>query len=304
MKIHQNKKTMFLKFATLTIFLSLVSVEAVAQKQRSKPEVLLAGDSWGSFLCSAEGYPETIKKLRIRNLAQTADCDLTTDSGIEAREWLGSNAHKEVLKKINDRHSAVKFIHLSLGGNDLISFWHKNLSTDQEIEIFERNFLTIHQIAQTYLNAKPHIKVILSGYDFPRFTHNHKISKYRKILEKMGSPSPGELNSALVRYHDYIERRFRSNAAYQSRMFVIHHLGLGHYYLGIPDAGVPAGRTLHPDQISTLQSPNAVGGDVNYMSAKKWMTHWIGGLYDAFHLSDEGHQFLAEHVYRNIIQHQ
>lgn len=299
MKKHFTKNLL----AILTT-ITFVSFDALADKHRNTPEVLLAGDSWGGFLCSAEGYPETFKKLRIRNLVQSEDCDQTTDNGIEAREWPGSYSDKEVLKKIKDKYSAVKFIHLSLGGNDLIARWTKHVSSDQETEIFENNFQMLNQIVQSYLNANSKLKVIVSGYDFPRFTHNHKIKKYRQILQKMGSPTPEELNSALVRYHTYIDKRFKTHAQYQTRVFVIHHLGLGHYYDGIDDAGVPDGQTLHPDQISSMAAPDAAGGDIRYMSNKKWMTHWIGGLYDAFHLSNEGYQLLAEHIYKNIMQHQ
>ena len=178
------------------------------------------------------------------------------------------------------------------------------MTPPQEIELFERNYGFIKTIIDSLLVKNPFIKVIISGYDFPRFTTDHPIVEFRRALENMGNPSPFELNTALIRYHQYLIRRLLSHEDYQKRIFAIHHLGMQHYFDGIEDAGVGAGQTLHPDEISSLILPESAGGDAHYMSNKKSLKKWFAGIYDAFHLGESGNKRLAEHVYRNIIRFQ
>lgn len=290
------------KFALLNLIVLIISVGATA-KPKNLPELIVAGDSWANFLCDDRGYQKTFDNLKVLDLKEHGDCKSTSKNGLEAGEWLQSEQHQKLLGKLHEG-SIIKFVHLSIGGNDLIARWKVYMTSAQEIELFERNYGLIKTIVDSLLVKNPFIKIIISGYDFPRFTTDHPIAEFRRALENMGNPSPFEINSALIRYHQYLIRRLLSHEDYQKRIFAIHHLGMQHYFDGIQDAGVGAGQTLHPDEISSLILPETVGGDAQYMSNEKSLKKWFAGIYDAFHLGEKGNKRLAEHVYRNIIRFQ
>jgi hypothetical protein len=272
-------------------------------KPKSPNELLVVGDSWANFLCDDRGYQKTFDQLKIKNLKENSDCKSVTKNGIEAGEWLQSAEHRQLLNLLAKR-SQIKYLHLSIGGNDLIARWNKSMSTSEEVDLFERNFQLIGTIINLIVNVRSDLTLVLSGYDFPRFEDGHPIAKFQKIYEHMGSPSPIELNAALIRYHRYLHQRFLTQENYLNRFFAIHHLGLMHYYDGILDAAIPPGTTLNPNEISSLQSPETFGGDLNYMTNKKSMRKWFSLFYDAFHLNTFGNQMLAQHTFVNIIQPQ
>ena len=272
-------------------------------RPRSTNELLVAGDSWANFLCDDHGYQKTFEQLNIKNLKENSDCKSVSKNGLEAGEWMQSEEHNNLLGKISKR-SQIKFIHLSIGGNDLIARWNKSMNMSEEIQLFERNFQLISAIVNELINKRNDVTVVLSGYDFPRFEPGHPIVEFQKIYEHMGSPEPVEINAALIRYHQYLHRRFLTQEDYLHRFFAIHHLGMMQFHDGIKDAGVAPGTTLNPYEISSLQSPETYGGDLNYMTNKKSMKKWFSLFYDTFHLNEFGNQKLAEHTFVNIIQPQ
>lgn len=293
------------KFVILNLIIFTLSATANARPHHPKntPEILVAGDSWANFLCDDHGYQKIFDEQNIKDLIENPDCKSTSKNGLEAGEWMQSEQHQRLLEKIQPGTN-IKYVHLSIGGNDLIALWKVWMTSEQENELFERNYGFIIATLESLLAKNAQIKVILSGYDFPRFTPDHPIVEFRKALENMGSPSPQELNAGLIRYHQYLNRRLMSHPAYQTRLFAIHHLGMQQYYDGIEDAGVGSGQTLNPDEISSFMKPETIGGDPNFMSNKKSMKKWVLGIYDAFHLGETGNKRLADHVYRNIIRFQ
>lgn len=297
-----NKQSV-VKFISIKVFVFILASTSAATIPYNIPEILVAGDSWANFLCGDRGYQKTFDELNLKNLKENSDCKSTSKNGLEAGEWMGTEQHQKLLDKIHPG-SLIKYVHLSIGGNDLIARWNVQFSSEQETELFERNFTHIKTIIESLLTKNPNVVVILSGYDYPRFTENHPIVEFRKALQKMGNPTPEQLNSGLIRYHQYLARRFMSHEAYLKNIFVIHHLGMQHYYDGIKDGGIGPGQTLPPDDIASLVAPESIGGDWKFMSNEKSMKKWFAGIYDAFHLGETGNKRLAEHVYRNIIRFQ
>ena len=279
----------------------VLSSSAAAARPKSTIELLVAGDSWANFLCDDHGYQKTFDQLNIKNLKENGDCKSVSKNGVEAGEWMQSEEHQKLLGKLTKRNQ-IKFVHLSIGGNDLIARWNKYMNIEEEIQLFERNFLLVSSIVNAVVNQRNDVTVVLSGYDFPRFESGHPIVEFQQIFEHMGSPEPVELNAALIRYHQYLHRRFLTQENYMHRFFTIHHLGLMHFHDGIKDAGVAPGTTRNPKYISWLESPEDFGGDLNYMTNKKSMKKWFSIFYDAFHLNESGNQKLAEHTFTNIIQ--
>ncbi len=144
-------------------------------------------------------------------------------------------------------------------------------------------------IIATYQQARPDIKILISGYDFPRFTADNQIQAYREAYLNMGSPTPLELNSALIRYSQAM-----AGLADQKSVFYIQHLGLMHYFYGNTADGLAPLTTAAPDLISPINNPTQTGGSPSHLTDPTAMLN-AGGQVDAFHLSSTGFGKLADH---------
>lgn len=262
-------------------------------------EIQIAGDSWAYFLCIDKGYTNAIGKIEDPTLVQARNCADTSKLGIQASEWLASDAHRKLISALK-QNSKIEFVHLSLGGNDLLQFWKTNLSVTDEANVFFQVYSNISQIIDA-VRVFPNVNIILSGYDYPRFIADHPIKQYRDIFDRLGRPEPYQINSALIRFNEYLHLKFSERSDYKSKLFLISHLGLSHFYTGIPSAGVPEGATLSPDEISTIENPITFGGDFRYLAENNLLRNYFPGVYDSFHLSRAGNTLLAEHTLRNVV---
>ncbi|MFN9066249.1 MAG: hypothetical protein ACK5V3_03405, partial [Bdellovibrionales bacterium] len=165
----------------------------------------------------------------------------------------------------------------------------------QTVQVIERTRQNVADLVALYHAERPDVKILVTGYDFPRFTADHPILIYRQMFEEMGLPSPFELNSALVKMS---ESFFALNQLKQTQY--IHHLGLMHYHYGNKEMNLPPKTTRPPSEISKPGvNFNSWGGDLKFQSDVPAMQVFTDGEFigvvDAFHLSKQGYHFLAEH---------
>lgn len=260
------------------------------------PKILIAGDSWAFFTCILNSMGNMIKEKQAP-LVEDNRCLRTSKIGITAAEWLESKAHQRVIKYLKSSPN-IKYLYLSLGGNDMLREWTQEFTPQEELELFERTSQNLQQTMDSYLTVRPDIKIILAGYDFPNFTFKFTLPLYRKIYKRMLSPSPEVLNSALIRYTQYFSRLNNGK-----NIFFIHSMGLAQYYYGVPEKGLKPGETTPPEQISTMENPGAVGGVINLQTSRKSMFDWLYILRDAFHLNCNMYKKVMHHAYDNLIVH-
>lgn len=273
--------------------LALLSIFVLASCKQATQTVVVAGDSWASFVCLYKSLDTALNKVGVLDAATNSTCGVTTKIGIHADEWLGTNYHKATLLALQDK--SVKVLYLSLGGNDILANWNKDMTVSREAELFDKVTQDIANIIKVYKAVRPDIKIILSGYDFPRFTDNHPIKDYRETYEGMGKPSPYELNSAIIRFSEKV-----SKIVDLKSVFYIQHYGLLHYYLGNSDKGLAPMKTLAPELISAPDAIDQYGGDINIQAdATAMFTVKLADqtlVTDCFHLSRSGFDRLAEHT--------
>ena len=262
----------------------------------AKDKILVVGDSWGSFPCLYNSMGKMIKDVEAK-IIEDNRCLRTTKLGVEAGEWIGSKQDQRVIKFLKNT-PRLKYLYVSLGGNDLMGHWNKDFTPEQELKLFSDTFNTVQKILNNYLTVRPDIKIILSGYDFPHFKPNHEIGLYKKIFERMGSPSDLRINRSLASFS-----RFMVPIANQKNIFYIHHLGLAQYYDGVPEKNYPARLTLPPGQISPWSDPSIVGGDINFPSSESSMINWLYVVHDAFHLNTRNYRNVMHHTYDNVLSH-
>ena len=265
----------------------------------SPKQILVAGDSWAYFLCLDKGYSAAIKNNSIRNLTAAEKCLDVSKLGMQGSDWLVSEQHRKLLSLLKN-NPKIGYIHLSLGGNDLLEKWNTGISPIQESILFFETYDSILKIVKS-IRAASNAVIILSGYDYPRFIPNHPIERYRDLYNRLGRPEPFEINSALIRYNEYLHQMLKVDEDYGVRLFSVSHLGLSHYYSGIPGQGIPEKSTLNPDDISTIENPISVGGDFRFMAENDYLRNYFPGVYDSFHMSRIGYALIAEHSLKNII---
>lgn len=272
----------------------LMDIEDQKELMIKKDKILIVGDSWASFPCVYNSMGKMIRD-RDPDLQEDNRCLRTTKLGVTASDWEATKQHQRVIKFLKNT-PRLKYLYVSLGGNDLMRIWNKDFTPAQEMQVMQETTAIIKRILDQYIAVRPDIKIILSGYDYPNFTPKHKIKLYREIYERMGSPSPERLNPALVALCQYMARLGDGK-----NIFYIQHLGLAQYYDGNEDKGLAPLKTLSPDKISPFSNPLVVGGAVNLPTSKKSMINWLFIIRDAFHLNTRMYRKVMWHTYDNLL---
>lgn len=281
------------------IFLLSISLLLLNSCKKYEKTVLVSGDSWATFVCIYKSLNKSLEKQGVSNAGANVDCPLTTRTGVRADEWLSSKYHDATLASLKDR--SVKVLYLSLGGNDFLNYWNKNMSGAEETALFDAITQNVVNTIQSYREARPDIKILVSGYDFPHFSVDHPIKVYRDAFEDMGQPTPVELNSAILRFSKRV-----SNVVSLPGTFFIQHYGLMHYYFGNPSQGLSPRTTLLPEQISAADNINQYGGAIEFQTDTEALlnTQNMGiNVFDAFHLSKKGYEYLGDHVVTVYLKH-
>ncbi len=264
-------------------------------------EVAIAGDSWGLLACIFHSVDRALVSEKMFGVITSLNCPLTTDAGMRAEHWSESDQNKRLLKSLKS-NKKIRVLILSLGGNDLIKYWDKSLSRDQEQVLFATIREQISAEIREYKKIRPDLKIVVSGYDYPRFTADNKISAYRKVYKRFGEPTPYELNSMIARFSKEMTKLSDGGKS----VAYIHHLGVTEYYRGQSEVGLKPYQTLSPDKISSKDAPARVGGDLRILNGSKSMARIKLASHefavDAFHLSPKGYYYTSLHTVRMYLK--
>ena len=266
----------------------------ISLTEEMKHRIIIVGDSWAVFPCDMHSLDKVIAQNHSK-IHNDERCKSTSRLGIEAGEWLGSIEDK-VLTDILKSDQRIKYMYLSLGGNDLLSQWTSDMTAAEEQQLTDKIMLTLQKIMDKYIAISPDLKIVLSGYDYPHFKQNHPIPLYKRIYKKMGEPGAYRINTALADF----SRRLVQVVDYKNKYF-IHHLGLAHYYDGVGPTVLGLPTTNAPDQISTFDHPEMIGGDLYSKSREQSMMLWLRMFYDAFHLNEQNYYNVMLHTYDNLL---
>ncbi len=281
----------------LRIFiLCLLSVWLSSCKNNQKT-VLVVGDSWAFLSCLYKSLDQALVKAGIVDAGVNKDCALTSIVGAQVSEWLTSTQHEQTLRALKD--PSVKVVYISLGGNDVINTWNKNMNPQQLDSLVLDLKTKLSGILDIYRAARPDVRFLISGYDYPRFTPNHSIPEYAEAFEEMGFPEPAEINRALI----ILSEKFLSLSEVPNTAY-LHHLGLMHYHFGHAEAGLLPKTTKVPTLISKPgETLNTHGGVSGLSTDAPAMETVLGGqIVDAFHLSKLGYLLMAEHTVEQYLK--
>lgn len=273
-----------------------LDIESKSEIATQKSKILIAGDSWAFFTCVYNSMGKMIRDKKAP-LVEDNRCWRTSRTGLTAAEWTASRSHQRTLRFIQNT-PRIKYLYLSLGGNDLMRNWNQDFTPGQELQLLETTTKTLKNIMDSYLAVRPDLTIILAGYDYPNFTFKFTLPLYRKIHKRMHEPQPERMNKLLVDFTQHVTKLVNGK-----NIFFIHSIGLSHYYNGVPEKGFAAKLTAPPEEISPMDDPGCVGGNVCLQTSKKSMINWLFILRDAFHLNTRMYRKVMHHAYDNLIVH-
>jgi hypothetical protein len=268
----------------LAVLLAL-SLNAHADKK-----FILAGDSWAQLMCTFRAFNKAFSNQKVKKVK--ISCNDTSKLGAKASNWPGSKESNSLLSQAKN----ASVVYLSLGGNDFLYNWNKNMGSGEEQALIDSIVENMKSVVADLLSANPNLKILVSGYDFANFARYTHIDTYERLYKRMGEPTPFEINSAFLR----LSGGMLTVADFRN-VFYIHHYGVVHYYKGNGDHGLKKKQTLSPDFISTQENPLGFGGNVELPISKGSVLRIWPFYHDPFHLSPKGYFYLAVHSTRNYL---
>lgn len=281
----------------LRIFILSLFCVCLTSCKNNQKTVLVVGDSWAFLSCLYKSLDQALVKAEVTDAGVNKDCALTSIVGAEVSDWLTTSQHEQTLRALKD--PSVKVVYISLGGNDMINTWNKNMTPQQLNSLVLDLKTNLNNILEIYRAARPDVRFLVSGYDYTRFTYNHPIPDYAEAFEEMGFPQPSEINRAMI----ILSEKFLSLSESPNTAF-LHHLGLMHYHFGHLEAGLQPKTTKPPALISKPgETLNTYGGVSGLSTDAAAMETVLGGqIVDAFHLSKLGYLLVAEHTVEQYLK--
>lgn len=263
----------------MTVLLQPLSVLAM-------PNMMLVGDSWAVLMCVNQSFQKAFFEEKIS--AHVVGCHATSSIGLRAENWFTEKERKRTESMLKLR-TDIDVVYLSLGGNDFLNRWNKSMSQSEEMALLLDIREKMLKVAKSFTDINPKVKVLVSGYDYARFSESENIPTYHNIFVKTGEPTTVEMHKAILRFAEVM-----STLADNKRIFYIHHHGLMHYLLGQQEDGLAPRVSTPPEQISPPYNPKAYGGFPEMELDRRAMI-WVGKFVDSYHLAPESYKFIAKH---------
>ena len=151
-----------------------------------KDRIIVAGDSWAMFPCLFGSMRKMLHDVG-DPLRSDKRCFLTSKMGIRADQWLNSRFDRRLQRYLKN-DPRIKYVYLSLGGNDMMMYWNTRSTPEQEQKLYRQIAWNLKKIMSRYAKIRPDVKVILSGYDYGRLKERNLISLYSLIFNRMMKP--------------------------------------------------------------------------------------------------------------------
>lgn len=269
------------------LFLTISSL-SYSQCKPDQQKMLVLGDSWAFFSWSNNSYNENMDRFGLSDYKTYSTATLSAN-GTKASNYFTVDRIQELTDALNDNPS-IEYIHLSLGGNDILGTYNVNNTSAQNQQDYDTLLADIKNGIDILHNINPNLKILLAGYDYPNFEEtidNFPISSQHPFYDKwsdMGQPNFTQLNAVLIEVTDL----FIDSAAVWNNVAFVNNLGLMQNTYGQSSPlGVAPGGTY------TAGSLSVPGGLPDYPSPTQALN--FGGV-DSFHLSNGAYEnFIKRH---------
>ncbi|MEM1178022.1 MAG: Calx-beta domain-containing protein [Acidobacteriota bacterium] len=212
----------------------------------AETRVLLVGDSWSGGMWRAR----TLQQV----FADNGRADITEEGtetalgGTRASQWRTEGLGL-ITGELN-RLPTVDTVQLTIGGNDVLAGqtgggFYVGMGAAAESALMERVTADTMAIVDHVLAHAPQMEVIISLYDYPNFVDPVSNGGCSPSFERMGEPTPRQLNDMMHRFNDSIA----AAAASRPRAFFIDHLGTMQFLYGFPGEGIAPGMLTPPGDL-------------------------------------------------------
>ena len=157
-----------------------VSTMAAAQT----PRVLDVGDSWAFFPYALQSPPalEEVLALPEFNLGQYLEDGSIGLTNIFAEGW-DSPEQKELIHERLVALPTLDICHVSLGGNDFVHGWKRQMTEEQKDALFDEVIDHIRNVVQFCLDERPDIRVAIVGYDYINLFDGFDINAFDEVYD-------------------------------------------------------------------------------------------------------------------------
>lgn len=257
--------------------------------ENQEERVLLVGDSWaffmgvdGTFNNVFDDWGHTDKRFYTNTIL--------AENGATADDFLSANKQSEIAAQLLSRPS-IDFVHLSLGGNDVLGNWKVSFTQQQTDSLKNEVLQKLDDLINFIKGIRPDIKIVWSGYVYTNFeeviedfffSSSHP---FYGTWQGMEFPDNETINQVLIEFSNEFELAYQNDP----RVEFMNAPGLMQFTQGQtnPLSVAPFG-TYQPGE-----APLPYGFE-DYPSPKSSMRNYGAGIIDCFHLSVLGYyQFIA-----------
>jgi hypothetical protein len=280
------------KLCSFLIFALLAATAHAQCSETPVTRILLVGDSWANMIGIDNAIKNAFERYGHSNYTFYTNAVLA-ENGTMTTDFLQPNRLNEIQTQLL-AHPDIDFVHLSLGGNDVLNNWHKTWSQARTDSLLDSVYSRLTQIISFIQNVKPGIKVFWSGYCYPNFAEIindmapfQSLHPFYGIWNGMGQPTFLELNNLLNYFSNAIDTLVSNNP---SVGFVRATALMQYIYGQTTNLGVPPGGTYPPFSVPMPE------GLPNYPSPRVSMRSYVIAT-DCFHLKPEAfNHFLDFHT--------
>ncbi len=275
-----------MKKSILALIFSIVATLNIIYSQcnTKQPKILLVGDSWAFLPNGFNTIDKVFDQYGFSDYEDFSSGTLSVNG--KKTKYLLDSAVLDEIQQAFINNPTIEFINISIGGNDLLRGWNKNMTATQRDSVIDKTIQNKDSLVRLLKAMKPDIKIYFPQYDFPNF--GEAIEAYAPFQDQhpfydawddMGQPTFLEINTALLAY-DAKMLAF-VNLHPQVDYFSASGLMQNIYGQNTPLTIAPGG-TYPPDSVPVP------GGYPSYPSPLSAMNDY-GLFYDAFHLGDNAY---------------
>ncbi|MFN5324926.1 MAG: T9SS type A sorting domain-containing protein [Bacteroidota bacterium] len=281
------------KFLPLLFFTILFAPKAHAQCVETPVErVLLMGDSWAAMMGTDNSINTAFSTWGHTNYKFYTNAILS-ENGTETVDFIQQSRLDEIQTQLLARPT-IDFVHMSLGGNDVLGQWNKNWSQAKTDSLLDSVSARLVYIMDFIKSVRPDIKILWSGYAYPNFGEIigdlapfQSQHPFYPTWNGMGQPNFTQINGIL----NYYSSEMAAIANADPQIEFVNATGIIQHVFGqATPLSVPPGASY-----PAFSAPMPLGYP-NYPSPKNAMRNYVI-FKDCFHLSPASfEQFVSYHT--------
>jgi GDSL-like Lipase/Acylhydrolase family/Secretion system C-terminal sorting domain len=271
----------------LALLLSSILVNAQCS-ETPQPRILLLGDSWAQFMNTDNTLNTALNRWGHSNATFYSNSVLSVN-GTQTSDFLTPAKLSEIQSRLA-QFPSIDFVHLSLGGNDVLGNWDTTYTAQQTDSLLDSVYARLVVLMDFIKQQRPGVQILWSGYCYPNFGEIigelavPSSQPFYSTWQGMSFPTFTQINGILNLYSDAMD----TLAANDPQVNFVKSTGLmQHVYGQLTPLAVAPGGTYPP-----LAAPLPEGYP-DYPSPKSSMRNYVF-FRDCFHLSPGGFLALAD----------